>query len=409
MTSAAQPLNDIACAIGQRDLGKVQLMIESGLVDVNARLPFRPKNPSLLHFAGGRVEIIEFLLNAGANVNATNNHGETACHLAAKVSDAEWLAMLIAHGAALDRDDCDGRTPLQVALFFANASRQVVSMLVKAGSPLGPDTFWPLASASCACIQALIDRGIVVSKLRDIVGRTPLHLVDVDDDEGIAMMNMLVNVCGVDVNARSDQGETSCNDAASGGGQANLRKLRWLIEAGADVDISNNIGLSPLYMACSRMSIDQIEMMLILLAAGANVHALTAKGDTVCHRVAQSIDNRTVHVTRVMQFLLAAGADVDTANPSGITPRQLLRTHCQAVLEPSAIDLAGHLIAKTRLDFVRNRALQVCIGLQSRGLDALQMCEILLHACGPLAPIIPFHRWWKIATTVKHFSRVAQE
>jgi hypothetical protein len=36
-------------------------------------------------------------------------------------------------------------------------------------------------------------------------------------------------------------------------------------------------------------------------------------------------------------------------------------------------------IVKVRLDFVRHRAWQVCIGLQSRELDALQMCEILLH------------------------------
>jgi hypothetical protein len=37
-------------------------------------------------------------------------------------------------------------------------------------------------------------------------------------------------------------------------------------------------------------------------------------------------------------------------------------------------------------------------------LDALQMCEILQQACGPVAPLIAFHHWWKIATTVKHFN-----
>jgi hypothetical protein len=60
-------------------------------------------------------------------------------------------------------------------------------------------------------------------------------------------------------------------------------------------------------------------------------------------------------------------------------------------------------IAMMRLDFVRNRAIEVCIGIQPLQLDALQMCEILVHACGPLAPVISFHHWWAIATTVKHF------
>jgi hypothetical protein len=72
-------------------------------------------------------------------------------------------------------------------------------------------------------------------------------------------------------------------------------------------------------------------------------------------------------------------------------------------IDPDQVEAARREIAKARLDFVRERALQVCIGLQSLELSALQMCEIMLFACGPIAPMIPFHLWWKIATTVKHF------
>ncbi|MCA0328160.1 MAG: hypothetical protein LCH89_21565, partial [Proteobacteria bacterium] len=56
-----------------------------------------------------------------------------------------------------------------------------------------------------------------------------------------------------------------------------------------------------------------------------------------------------------------------------------------------------------RLRVVRRRAFDVCVGLQSLRINALQMCEILVHACGPVAPLVAFHHWWKIATTVKHF------
>jgi hypothetical protein len=58
-----------------------------------------------------------------------------------------------------------------------------------------------------------------------------------------------------------------------------------------------------------------------------------------------------------------------------------------------------------RLDIVRKRAFQVCVGLQPLGLDALQMCEVrvLAQSCGPAGPLVPFHQWWKFATTVKHF------
>jgi hypothetical protein len=62
-------------------------------------------------------------------------------------------------------------------------------------------------------------------------------------------------------------------------------------------------------------------------------------------------------------------------------------------------------LPKARIDFVRDRALRVCIGLQSLELDALQLCEILLFASGRVAQLILFHIWWKIATTVKHFRK----
>ena len=88
--------------------------------------------------------------------------------------------------------------------------------------------------------------------------------------------------------------------------------------------------------------------------------------------------------------MLACGADLDAANYSGSTPRQLMAdrrvTFADDDAQAEAVESARREVAKLRLDFVRHRAWQVCIGLQSRGLDAL-----------------PFHQWWKIATVVKHF------
>jgi hypothetical protein len=49
------------------------------------------------------------------------------------------------------------------------------------------------------------------------------------------------------------------------------------------------------------------------------------------------------------------------------------------------------------------RAFQICVGLQSFRLSALQLCEILMHSFGALGSLILFHQWWVIATKVKHF------
>ena len=137
---------------------------------------------------------------------------------------------------------------------------------------------------------------------------------------------------------------------------------------------------------------------MLLLAAGADVAARDGRGRTACLVAAQ-------WRSELVDVMLAAGADLDAADDNGHTPRSRLAENLASV-DVARVEFARRLIAKMRLDFVRHRAWQVCVGLQSRGLDALQMCEILLHACGPVAPVVAFHQWWKIATTVKHFKRL---
>jgi hypothetical protein len=62
--------------------------------------------------------------------------------------------------------------------------------------------------------------------------------------------------------------------------------------------------------------------------------------------------------------LLAAGADLDVADNAGATARQVLARFGWTI-DPDQVEAARRDIAKTRIDLVRCRALQVCIGLQS--------------------------------------------
>jgi hypothetical protein len=87
-----------------------------------------------------------------------------------------------------------------------------------------------------------------------------------------------------------------------------------------------------------------------------------------------------------LHLLVAAGADFECENEDGDRACAIAADNGVPPLSATKIDTARRRIAVERLDFVRNLALQVCVGLASLKLDALQMCEILQHACAKSNP-----------------------
>jgi ankyrin repeat protein len=348
--------------------------------------------PALVHAARfGRKDVVDILLRANARVDETDEGGCTACHVAALYNHRDVLELLLAHQPNVDVTDVGGRT----AFFFAvrlsdeDASSCAV-MLLEAGASLerqDPAVLCQFAATSTATIQALIDRGVNVRELRTFDDSTPLHVAawscrDAD------VFEMLVKVCGIDLEARNRSDETCLHYAACSG---NDFSLRWLLNAGADMNCVRRNGYTPLHDANLHSG------AVILLAAGANVCARDGNGQTALHRVVGAWNGLTA-----VHSLIAAGADLDAADDAGETVRQTLARRGWTI-DPDQVEAARREIAKARVDFVRHRALELCIGLQSLRIDALQMCEILRFACGAVAQLIPLDVWWKIATTVKHF------
>jgi hypothetical protein len=174
-------------------------------------------------------------------------------------------------------------------------------------------------------------------------------------------------------------------------GETKVLLERMLTDSEWDLEALNSAGETCTYIAIVCFN---SEALCLFLNASADVDSVVC-GQPLLETAFQSTNH-------CLLMLLGAGAVV----------RNLL--HCWLNLQIRAASLCRpgiaigkrdwlRLIARTRLDFVRQRALQVCVGLQSLRLDALQMCEILQRSCGHVARLIPFHLWWKIATTVKHF------
>jgi serine/threonine-protein phosphatase 6 regulatory ankyrin repeat subunit B len=395
-------LEIFADSIERDDINLIKSMLSNREVDANCRVPREHHPPALVHAVHcGSVDVVELLLNAGARIDDVDVGGRSACHIAAMRGHAGMLPLLLPHRPNLALKEKYGQTALRIAirmLFFNTGN--AVALLVRAGSPLDHITgeLCQVAASSVSAVQALLDRGVVVRDLRDFAGRTPLHLAVCLRWDDSALLSMLVDVCRVDLEARSNGDEPeSCTDVAVSRGR--IAALRRFLLAGANVNAPNSVGETMLHK--SVVSRD-IKCMMLLLAAGADVAARDHRGRSAWHLAALA---QPKQMMSIVHALLAAGADADAVDENGISLHLLLAER-RATINAARVETERRKIAKLRLDFVRRRALEVCIGLQSLRLDALQSCEILVHACGPLAPLIAFHQWWKLATRVKHFKKM---
>jgi ankyrin repeat protein len=380
-------LERFADAIANGNCASLQSLIDNGSVDANTKIPWLRNSPALVYAVRYyQLRIARLLLEAGARIDEGDAGGVTACHAAAFICKSyenlayDMFVLLLSYCPNLDLEEYSGRNVLR-ASFDGASSDRITALLIDAGCNLATFNLTSLAAKGPKVIQSLIDRGIVIHDLIDIDGRNALHEAVDRAAPDVDTFTMLVNVCGVDVDARekSTNGFTCAHIAARNN---SADTLYWLINAGANINRESFHRVIPLHFAgadCARL----------LLAAGSVVY-----GDIILDRIREN-DALILHI------LLAGDYAFDSIGDDGELVRQeLAERDC---LDADRVKIERHRIVTQRLDFVRYRALEVCVGLQSLNLPALLACEILLFACGPVAPIIPFHHWWQIATIVKHF------
>ena len=98
--------------------------------------------------------------------------------------------------------------------------------------------------------------------------------------------------------------------------------VRCLVnELGADVDLADNIGITPLYAAAQHGHLDTVPCLVNEL--GADVNLATKAGDTPLHVAALNMHEE------IVRFLMRHGADAQAANRAGVTA-----TYFSAAFEP---------------------------------------------------------------------------
>ena len=100
-------------AAGSGDARKVEELLSQGAT-VDER--DQGLTPLLVAAQEGHTEVCELLLEKGkANIEETDNDGDTALKLVASEGDASTVALLLSKGARVDTRAEDGFTPLLAA------------------------------------------------------------------------------------------------------------------------------------------------------------------------------------------------------------------------------------------------------------------------------------------------------
>jgi ankyrin repeat protein len=400
---------------------------------------------------------IALLMAAGADVNTADPDEWTPLHIVVRRGLTDCVSLLLEAGADIEAEDCDGASPL-----FGCENAEVAAMLIAANADLNHVNCHGRSACHYAgChprVLALLIAAGANPHVRGDNGETALHCAAEENNCSDAM-SMLINA-GADVNQADNDGNCAAHWAARAG---RVDNLKFLLEHGAQFNQRNNAGKTVLGVAAiahfrtvqtmrwlldSGADIGAIDItaahgadssaLLFLRSLGVNLNDVDKRGNTACHHVRDR---------EAFEVLFAIGA-VSAVNHNGQTPFEM---HCATVTYWSIRDdlvlsfaAAGHCCGvactETCADILiagggrvsaeadtdrllergtkaidqifgrqkqlfRLRAWQVCIGLQSLRLSALELCEILAHMFAPLESLVPFHIMWKVVLAVKHFVR----
>ena len=266
--SAADGKIDLITAVKEGNHELVQSLIQAG-ADVNVTCEF---GGTPLMYATGNVHnsCVSILLEAGASVNMSDVNGFTALHVAAWAGNNSVLNTILEAGADVNITDNKGTTPLIVATWEGNST----------------------------CMKVLIAEGADVNA-SEIDGITPLmSAVQTNHEECV---RQLVKG-GADVNAVDSKGFTALIAAAWTG---NAKLVQMFLDAGAHVNRTNCRGQNALTFHVAQCDSVNKELVETLVEAGETLTVTSgADGERGAFFVRRFHDNGTASFLNLPNLVL---------------------------------------------------------------------------------------------------------
>jgi ankyrin repeat protein len=317
------------------DIKKVKSLISDG-VDIEVRRKPDERTAIMIAAENGDQQIIQLLVEAGAEVDVTDSVGKTALMLAANNGHLETVKLLMNIGIDRYAKDqtgweydalmlaaraghvevvkilADEKSDLDTALGLAK-TKEIAEILISAGANVNTTSSkWPALVLQSRLghtevVALLLSAGAEVNA-RDEKWQGITALLGAAHFGYVEIVGMLIE-SGADINARDNNGGTALMSAAEEG---HTDVVRMLINEGSDVNASDNRGWTALMKASDPMSIARCrsaDIVRVLIEAGADVNARDNRGKTALMEVSDSKDE-PIHL-EVMQMLIDHGADVN--------------------------------------------------------------------------------------------------
>jgi len=267
--------DSIWSAAAEGDLKAVKEHLAQG-VDINAKEDKLDITALSLAALYDHAEIVAFLVQKGADVNARGDDGGTALHAAAFLGQYEVAKLLVQKGADVNAKKEDGETPISSTM-----------------------ADWGTTEFIAGILQLKLDREKV--------------------EAGRAKIAKLLRQQG----AQTDFAGPVGNDIWTAAGAGNIEAVKQHLAKGVDVDAKNKDEATALHVAAF---LGQYEVAELLIQKGADVNVSDDDGGTALHAAA------FLGQYEVAKLLVQKGADVNARKNDGATAMDVLKVDWDTTL-----------------------------------------------------------------------------
>ncbi|KAF5286938.1 hypothetical protein FQR65_LT12397 [Abscondita terminalis] len=342
------------CACKSADIDVVKKM-RPKVADINLQRNFDKKCALHLAFTNENKDIAQFLIDEGADVNLADEHGQTAFIWACKSADIDIVRKMRPFVANINLQ-CKLYKKSALHLALMNKNKEIARFLIDEGADINLTDNGGMTAFLWACKLADID---TVRKMRPNVAdiniqcnfykKSALHLALENNNRDIGQFLIdegadidLLDWHGADVNLADEHGQTAFIWACKSADIDIVRKMRpfvaninlqcklykksalhlalmnknkeiarFLIDEGADINLTDNGGMTAFLWACKLADIDTVRKMRPNVA-DINIQCNFYKKSAL--HLALENNNKDIG-----QFLIDEGADIDLLDWHGMT------------------------------------------------------------------------------------------